>query len=126
MGYTHYWRGRAEASEQLIHELSVLVENSDIPVRFESEENRLAHIDTDYIRFNGVGEDGHETFLVQFGVETAFDFCKTAYKPYDALVVAALVLIEAANPDTFSWSSDGEDEDHAAGRELAFSAAGWL
>ena len=52
-----------------------------------------------------------------------FAFCKTARNPYDAVVVAILMVAEALLPG-FEWSSDGDDEDDAfnAGKELAMRA----
>ncbi len=36
-----------------------------------------------------------------------WDFCKTAEKPYDALVVGCLKICRAVAPECFSLSSDG-------------------
>lgn len=52
--------------------------------------------DGEALCFNGNAADdmNHETFIVQreIPVEDYWDFCKTAYKPYDVFVVAALLL----------------------------------
>jgi hypothetical protein len=64
-----------------------------------------------------VEEDGHETFYISPRYTKEWNFCKTARKPYDTVVVAFLVMLNDVNPD-FTWSSDGEDEDHEAGRKI--------
>lgn len=49
----------------------------------------------------------------------AFDFCKTARKPYDVMVVAALCRMAECGEDTIRVSSDGKPEDWEAGARLA-------
>lgn len=126
MGYTHYWRGTATASSELVGQLQHLLESTDVPLAGGyGDAATRPEIDAEHIRFNGVEDDSHETFMIEFGLET-HDFCKTARKPYDDVVVAALILITEASGGTFSWSSDGNDEDHAAGRETALTILGHL
>lgn len=127
MGYTHYWEGKAEATPELLENVKRVMNMADVPLaNWAGDEGTLPEVNTAEIRFNGVG-DGHcETFVIEFGEDTDFGFCKTGRAPYDVVVVAILELVQAANADTFRWSSDGTDEDHKAGRELAFSAEGWL
>ncbi|EKA95897.1 MULTISPECIES: hypothetical protein [Enterobacterales] len=81
------------------------------------EENRLNDgslftDDGEALCFNGNAADdmNHETFIVQreIPVEDYWDFCKTAYKPYDVFVVAALLLLYNLCPGYFSVSSDGD------------------
>lgn len=60
------------------------------------------------IRFNGVGELSHETFLIErFSRE--FEFCKTNRKPYDLAVCGVLILI-SLYADGGEISSDGLGE----------------
>lgn len=77
---------------------------------------------------NGSGQGAYETFCVaKNGNATAstsrnadgFSSCKTAYKPYDAFVVAALIWIDSHYPDRLKVSSDGTRSDWSAGMELA-------
>ena len=77
-------------------------------------------IDEEEVRFNGVGDNGHETFYlsrVQFprynrtDKSKYFNFCKTARKPYDKYVVKVLILMEKYFGDDVEIDSDG-DWDH--------------
>lgn len=118
MGYTHYWKlstkPHPEHWASLCDATRKIVSHAirhGVPVQFESDQERAPQIDDDAIRFNGVGEDGHETFMV-CNSPSAFDFCKTARKPYDDVVVAVLMAAETLLPG-FEWSSDGDDEPDA-------------
>lgn len=128
MGYTHYWKSAGFNAEQWA-ELSegaraiiwaagsagiALANEWDGPV------NRPL-VEGDCIRFNGTGKDGHETFYLAVA-PVEFGFCKTAFKPYDAVVVAILMLASECGPLT--WTSDGEEEDWAAGRKLLAASRG--
>jgi hypothetical protein len=102
---------------------------SDVPVAAEFDTPDAAPELTDaYIRFNGIGEDGHETFCLVAGMARQegcplprerrartlpihpgrFDFCKTARKPYDVLVTAVLWI--AHEEYGLRVSSDGTME----------------
>jgi len=74
-------------------------------------------ISEDEISFNGseaAGED-YESFRLNSRF-TQSDFCKTGQEPYDAVVVAVLVM--AAKMGFITWSSDGDYADHEAGIAL--------
>jgi len=79
----------------------------------------------------GFSEDGrdlaHETFYWagipthpkhREGEPEFFSFCKTAYKPYDAVVTAILIRAKHIYGSCVSISSDGNWQDWQAGREL--------
>jgi hypothetical protein len=78
--------------------------------------------ETPCIVFNGIGDDGHETFgfpLAPFTNNPAFSFVKTARKPYDVVAVACLIVAR----DHFSTaaleiSSDGTWAEFAEGARL--------
>lgn len=136
MGYTHYWTTTTAFTEsewiefkkmatgilceatQAPHNIS-LADDDDEP---RSITDMLAWaVDDDRIRFNGCGADGHETFAVtRAGVGR--NFCKTARKPYDTVVVAVLMAAANACP-VFTWTSDGDGADHAEGAKLYNAAA---
>lgn len=62
------------------------------------------------VRFNGVGDNSHETFAI--GVDTkGFQFTKTNRKPYDRHVLACLVLAKIYFGDKIRVSSDGDNDD---------------
>ncbi len=123
MGYTHYW-DHVEVNDQQWREFTDKVKSiyklnrltDPAIIQFEDDDSRPPVADQDLVRFNGIDDDGHETFLIdKSGASRAF--CKTAQKPYDAFVVA--VLHAAADIITgFTWSSDGDHQDHAMGKKL--------
>jgi hypothetical protein len=47
-----------------------------------------------------------------------FEFCKTAYKPYDAVVTAILIRAKSIYGSCVRISSDGEWQEWQAGREM--------
>jgi hypothetical protein len=74
----------------------------------------------DVVYFNGAGEDGHETFMVEreYAPEhwqepkrgLYFTFCKTARKPYDTAVCACLIVFNHYFGEKFQVASDASDE----------------
>ena len=52
------------------------------------------------------------------GESQYFNFCKTAMKPYDAVVTAILIRAKSIYGSCVSISSDGEWQDWQAGREM--------
>ena len=120
MGYTHYWKTEKAFSREQWTELSALAKKifatTKIPVQFGYDISNPPIIDNDGIRFNGVDNEGHETFLLDRR-PASFVFCKTARKPYDQVVLAVLMAAASVNPG-FSWSSDGDPQDHIHGKAL--------
>ena len=115
MGYTHYfsqvgdaptdaeWKAICESSKKIILEFEGLL-------CFEYDEPETKpHIGETSIRFNGRGNDGHETFIIDRGMR-GFKFCKTARKPYDDAVVRVLRTINKHAPNWLELSSDGDEE----------------
>ena len=152
MGYTHYWRQLRDFTDTEWQELTrltklitadglgVLAHHPDAingDEYYGEKEDDVFTIDSEQIRFNGIGKDGHETFLITkkkrakedyeeheaYDRQGAFDFCKTAQKPYDKYVVA--VLCALYNIEVKEWplgdgkimsiSSDGNTEDWTEG-----------
>ena len=113
MGYTHYIRNKPSFSESQWVDFC-----GDARKLFAKHEGILAGahgvlgtsptITSEAIRFNGIGEDSHETGCVRKGYAD-FEYCKTARKPYDKVVVAFYKLIRKYLPTT-ELSSDGGDE----------------
>ena len=126
MGYTHYWDHNGYTDEQwkvVKKQAEAIIHASNISVQYEYDEERpLTDAITDeVIRFNGVEDDGHETFYMTKS-PTEFAFCKTAYKPYDEIVVAMLVMMDHVG--VVNWRSDGGDADHQDGIDLYNTAIG--
>jgi hypothetical protein len=70
----------------------------------QGEEGTVPDISDDCIWLNGVGEDSHETLAI--GTGETWNFCKTARKPYDTVVVAILSYLH--DQGAITWRSDGE------------------
>lgn len=79
-------------------------------------------IDKEYISFNGYGPESHETFFWPANDKNEeyffHTFCKTAHKPYDRLVTAALILAKKIYGDMISVGSDGSWADWSEGAAL--------
>lgn len=132
MGYTHYWKQKKTFTKaqwgKLCEVARAVVKESNADgntlVREFDEADTQPQIDDNVIRFNGVAEDGHETFMLtrkkppkdawvdaeEYRTEGAFNFCKTARKDYDAAVVSMLAWAVKIAPNAISASSDGGDE----------------
>lgn len=113
MGYTHYWAVKEpfELQDSEVAELkSYYAENFDIRIRYEWDSSEPPIVQPQYIRFNGVGDEGHETFLVDLAANDQ-SFCKTRRKPYDFLVAVTLLVLRNGHPDSFTFCSDGGLED---------------
>ena len=136
MGYTHYFYSKLN-KEQIISAMNDIekiidkgtdkdgfLEGGKIGNARSLEERRELPIcdrERGVISFNGDvnlnsgnkrwwdSELNHESFaLIPFSNdEDEFNFCKTARKPYDKLVVASLFRLGYLFQDDFHWASDG-------------------
>lgn len=75
-------------------------EDIGIDLQAEHNEPKPAKVLKTIIRFNGVEDDGHETFYLP-KKKRSFNFCKTARKPYDIAVAMVLLACHAVAPDAF-------------------------
>lgn len=119
MGYTTYWntddwnsRDVAGWKKAIPIIKKILKKYTDI-IRHEFNSDCLAVANKKQIRFNGIGEDGYETFIIansakqnDMGHNPGFGFCKTARKPYDIVVCEVCLVLKAFCPH-FKLSSDG-------------------
>jgi|TARA_R100001594_G_scaffold120183_1_gene155759 hypothetical protein len=138
MGYTHYWRQLRDFTDTEWQELTRLTKLITVGARatalLDPDE---FNIDNEEIRFNGVRDDAHETFLITkkkrlkadyeeqeaYDRQGAFDFCKTAHKPYDKYVTAVLCALYNIKVEEWplgdgkimSISSDGNTADWKEG-----------
>jgi hypothetical protein len=140
MGYTHYWsfkkpkRGKMREAEKkyaaAIKDCATLIRSYYIANGELS--GYSAHTKPgkyDGILFNGKGDLAHEDFSLRATFKEAstachsdcynFNFCKTARKPYDEVVVACLLILKRHLGDLIEISSDGYLDDWYDGRELA-------
>lgn len=113
MGYTNYWNQFRDFTTEewdtikdqcnYVHEVM-----PQIIVTHNNSETGC------YISINGVGEEGHETFLLQKKLDVApndprpykFNFCKTAEKPYDLAVWYLLTWIYHNTDNAIAISRD--------------------
>lgn len=142
MGYTHYWNTKDSADLEnwnlACAEVRRLIAAAKVKVAYECDRPAdPPEVDGEGIRFNGVEEDGHETFEVRRDPAgnrwpwqkpedgRYFDFCKTARKPYDVLVTASLLVLKAHLGDWLLLSSDGRWENWEAGAKLCTAVLGY-
>lgn len=131
MGYTHYFYTKptldAKQFKSFAKDVKKLLNGVD-EVAFECDMvTKRPQVTNEVVRFNGKGDDGHETFYLareskvsdwQRDKEMAFNFCKTACKPYDKYVVACLILAKGWFKDDIRFSSDGEIEELQEGLQI--------
>lgn len=114
MGYTHYWTDRGQGHEippeavTLIRKITEEAHRQGL-IQREHDDPRPPIVTAREVRFNGVGEEGHETFCFMPG-EQSFCFCKTARKPYDAIVMRVLLVLGYHRPG-LEIRSDGAFHD---------------
>lgn len=135
IGYTHYFRTSKNgipvaAWEKICADVKTLLTNlpatahkGPLAIAFEEDEpHKAPEVSDAAIRFNGVGQNGHETFLLErlptpseHGFDdkagTVFAFCKTEYKPYDLVVCAVLIVAAKHAASSLGISSDGDLDD---------------
>ena len=130
-GYTHYWKWKAQPDStelaRCIDEMVKLAdERHDILEGANARSGAQAEFRTTCafadagarpcVVFNGIGDGAHETFsfpLAAFAGTPELSFVKTAYKPYDEVVVASLIVARdhfpSASLEIFSdgqWATD--------------------
>lgn len=137
MGYTHYYQRSLDSNDPELYdkvrkgfiELVKTAELNGITVADAFGEKAGAwQADGERISFNGLGEESCETFSFTQIVpkqpewreneKTYFDFTKTRYYPYDALVCATLILIKDVYGSQVAISSDGGWDEWSEGLSL--------
>tara|TARA_R110000824_G_scaffold8858_1_gene40219 strand:+ start:742 stop:1197 length:456 start_codon:yes stop_codon:yes gene_type:complete len=136
MGYTHYFTQTKDFSDDQWSKIravaNTLLRKAGHIDRSTKYDQKL-FITKDAVRFNGIGDEGHETFYLKkklrptewesagncFEKGEEYQFCKTAYKDYDKYVVAMLCMINYLAPDVCRIESDGDKEEWKDGLRLA-------
>lgn len=112
----------ADEWRHLSNAVKKIIRTTAYPIAKEYDEpNQPPTITDGLIAFNGVGDDGHETFWLERHGH-GFNFCKTAEKPYDVVVVATLIVADAIAPGVLLISSDGDPAEWEPGLTLARQA----
>lgn len=144
MGYTHYFQRSLDSNDPELYEV-LRKRFIELVKKAESEGLKVAdafgeklgawQADGERIAFNGYGDESCETFSFSQIVpkqpdwredrKTFFDFTKTAYRPYDYLVCATLMLIKDVYGSQVEISSDGGWDDWLEGRALFLRAFGY-
>ncbi len=144
MGYTHYWYRPKELDKEKFAKASAdckkvtqwLAEpGRNIHIQYEYTDSRPPVFTDELVRFNGVGEEGHETFLIAQKHETSFPqtdkegryfaFCKTARKDYDPAVTACLTIFKHYFGDDFIVKSDGYKDEWEGGVMAVWECLGY-
>tara|TARA_B100001778_G_scaffold334952_2_gene349509 strand:- start:23101 stop:23619 length:519 start_codon:yes stop_codon:yes gene_type:complete len=111
MGHTHYWTTNSQIpqnewdafitdAQKILGVLGVpLTGNEDVP------QDRTPILHDGMVYFNGVGDDGAETFVLTPNPDDAF--CKTYQRPYDEPVMAVLSLAKHHFGSRIHVTSDG-------------------
>jgi len=117
MGYTHYWNRKEKKPidrnlvSTMVNKTQQILKSTDFFNLCSYESDMVLTppiIGKDFIRFNGKGESGHETFYLGFmSSDRDFNFCKTAHKNYDFYVCVVLLLLVYYLDDYFFVRSDG-------------------
>jgi hypothetical protein len=118
MGYTHYWTDFGGGSTLPAEAVKLIKEVTDQAYRQgliqrEYDDSRPPIVNAQKLRFNGVGEAGHETFRYSTSPGDEIGFCKTARKPYDAVVMRVLLILGYCR-EGLTIRSDGEFDDEWA------------
>ncbi len=116
MGYTHQWNNKKdipiEIMQKIVHDFNIIYQayKNQIKIQYEDDSRADPIICKDLIRFNGVGDEGHETFV--FSREAQGEFCKTTRKPYDLYVACLLIIIKHHAKDRIHIGTDGGPYDN--------------
>jgi hypothetical protein len=140
MGYTHYFYtvpSLGKSNFKIFAKVAnniLSTEEAKATICYERDKvNKKPEITNEVVRFNGKGDDGHETFMFSRETEVrsyqedktmAFNFCKTAQKSYDKYVVACLILAKLYFGNDVKISSDGDLEDWEEGKQLVENELG--
>lgn len=123
VGYTNYWvvkEGNSEFDQDTLNSVNkIIAEAKNQGIALDAEdEGSVPVVSDEIIWFNGVGDESHETFVIDLN-RTGWNFCKTQGKPYNAVVVALMILLEERGYLTDIGSDGGKkDDEWAAGVAL--------
>ena len=123
MGYTHYYIiqdiTKPLRTSEIAQDIGSIIMASEIPIGdgngIQDSQPVLEH---DLVQMNGIGDESHEALCYPPDFEwnrkvhpaefLGFRYCKTARKPYDVVVCAALLAIKHHQGDNVEITSDGK------------------
>lgn len=134
MGFTHYYgfnvrKGNAEKNEKLYQQ--AIKDCHKVILAWQREHKGTECSLSGYsahtklglyggIRVNGKGKYSCEDFTLREHLkQNDSEFCKTARRPYDTVVVACLAIMKFHLKDMFDVGSDGDYHDFVAGVNYA-------
>ena len=116
MGYTHYFKlssnHKHTGVKKLQTEVQKVLDKYQYILQYEYNIKRppLCELRNGgreiFIRFNGIGEEGNETFCFD-SQDLNGDYCKTARKDYDEPVTKVLMLLKGFYGQRLDLRSDG-------------------
>lgn len=128
MGYSHYFTRLQECPPiwwdaicedfQKLRATAVLL-GQPLPIQYERYDPKPPEVTSRRIRFNGIDEEGYETFWLDRLEMDGFNFCKTNQRGYDIAVTALLCLVAYHAPGVWLIESDGSVLDWTPGLTLA-------
>ncbi|MBT7930200.1 hypothetical protein HN682_09925 [Candidatus Peregrinibacteria bacterium] len=116
MGYTHYFYDNRTRKTQdtkwstITGQIVDILTDTNLIDLLDNDKEQF-QIDKELIMFNGIGDDGHETFYFPRDRNENFNFCKTAHKPYDICVQISLIVLKYYLKSEIDIKSDGENSD---------------
>lgn len=129
MGYTHFWhlnkKGNQKNYNSALKDIKAIIQSKKDILADGSGEKDSKPETKKCISFNGIEEESHETFFIPNklaeleGDGFVFQFCKTARKEYDSVVVACITVLKHHLGDDVKVSSDGDPDELQAGCDLA-------
>jgi len=134
MGYTHYFTKTGTSRDDALR-FEMFARGARTIIEYATTYDNIQIADTmgenlgkweitdEVVAFNGYGADAHESFYWSTNSD-GFDFCKTAYKPYDAVVTACLIHLKDVYGELVSIGSDGNWHEWRDGATLYRNATG--
>lgn len=123
MGYSNYWQrinsgSQSDYKRALIDCRKIISNNVEILADVLGQGSPVFD---DQISINGIDQESHETFFLpaHFADISDFEFCKTARKSYDIIVVALLAVLKYHMGESICVTSDGGRNDWNKGVALA-------
>lgn len=122
MGYTNYWNlEKTEFPEEFLEGVKKIIDvanGSGIDLANGSGiEGTKPIVEKEVISLNGMEPEDYETFYL--GGEKGFGFCKTARRPYDAVVKAILILAEQCGiVSGFSFDGNTTEQEYLTAKLL--------